>query len=347
MANYNSSDNERHILDEIEKNECAELKKARKEKKKENIFDKWNRDREGVSKDEVAIADNPNFKNFFKLLGRKINQLLSVNLMILAGNFPIFFILLGISGYLSIHTVQPLYAVFAPLNGAMLFDRSASSAALWSVFSRPAEVIVFTTWDYIAFGIGALVILTYGPVRVGVTYLLRNMFRGEPIFLMHDFFYAIKRNLRQAIIVGIIDLGLIALFVYDIVFFNLKYGTNMMMSTMFFMCLALSVVYILMRPYIYLMLVTFDISIFKMIKNAFLFTIIGIKRNIVVLLGTIALLALEFTLLAVYVPLGIIIPFVILPSILIMMGIYGAYPKIKEIMIDPYYSPSAEETESE
>lgn len=344
MANYNKSDNERHILDEIEENERAAI---RKEKKKNNIFDRWSKEREGVSKDEIPIAADPSLKNFFKLIGRKLNQLLSVNLLILAGNFSIFFIFLGLSGYLSIHTVQPLYAVFAPLKGAMLFDSSASTAALWSIFSRPAEVVVFTTWDYIVFGIGALVLFTYGLVRVGVTYILRNMFRGEPVFLVHDFFYAIKRNLRQAIIVGIIDLGIIALFVYDIKFFNLKYGANMMMSVGFFTSLALSVVYILMRPYIYLMLVTFDISIFKMIKNAFLFTIIGIKRNIAVLFGTILVLALEYILLAVYIPLGVIIPFVILPSFLIMMGIYGAYPKIKEIMIDPYYSPSAEETESE
>lgn len=346
MANYNTSDNERHILDEIEENEQNERASIRREKKKNNIFDKWNKESEGVSKDEIPIANDPTLKNFFKLIGRKLNRLLSVNLLILAGNFPIFFIFLGLSGYLSIHTVQPLYAVFAPLKGAMMFDSSASCAALWSIFSRPAEVVVFTVWDYIAFGIGALVLFTYGPVRVGVTYILRNMFRGEPVFLMHDFFYAIKRNLRQAIIVGIMDLGIIFIFIKDIEYLNIHYSKGMM-SVMFFMCLALSVVYILMRPYIYLMLVTFDISIFKMIKNAFLFTIIGIKRNIAVLLGTILVLALEYTLLAVYIPLGVIIPFIILPSFLIMMGIYGAYPKIKEIMIDPYYTPSSEEDETE
>ena len=92
-----------------------------------------------------------------------------------------------------------------------------------------------------------------------------------------------------------------------------------------------------MRPYIYLMLVTFDLSILKMFKNALLFTVLGVKRNIMSLLGILLLVGIEFALLMLYFPLGVILPFVGLFSIGYMMQIYGAYPKIKEIMIDPYY----------
>ena len=40
---------------------------------------------------------------------------------------------------------------------------------------------------------------------------------------------------------------------------------------------------------------------------------------------------------AVFVPLATIVPFIFFPSLLILMGVYAAYPKIKDIMIDPYY----------
>ena len=334
-------------LDEIEEMEQEEIENAEKEKKREkfNIFSRiLNRDGKGVEKDEVRIADDPSFANFFKLIGRKLNQLLSINILFIFGNFPIFFILLAITGYFSVHTSAPAYSLYPILSGVMKFAPSSPGLqALFAVFSRRQNITVFSTVDWILFGIGLLVVFTYGPVRVGITYLLRNMFRGEPIFFFHDFWYAVKRNLRQAIIYGVIDVLIVGLIIWDIIFFNLNYGANMMMSIMFFMSLALAVLYYMMRHYIYLMLVTFDLSIFKMFKNALYFTVLWIKLNIMLILGTIVLAALEILLMMVYVPLAVIIPFVILPSLVMMMGVYAAYPKIKEIMIDPYYEEQPEE----
>lgn len=336
MSNYNpNQDKENLSLDEIEALEQEEKRQQRKAKF--NIFNKASEDGKGVDKDEVAIADDPSLVNFFKLFGRKLNQLLSVNIFMIFGNFPIFFFLLAMSGYFSIHTTSPYYSVFAPLRGALMFNNSAANSALWTLFSRQAEVTVHTTADYILLGLTALLLLTFGPVRVGCTYILRNLFRGEPIFFFHDFFYAVKRNLRQAIIYGIMDIVFIFLLIYDIIFFNLNYNANMIMNTMFFMSLCLAVLYFFMRHYIYLMLITFDLSIFKMLKNALLFTVLGVKRNIMLLIGTLLTILIEYMLLVAYFPLGVIVPFVIIPALLMIMGVYAAYPKIKEIMIDPFY----------
>lgn len=338
MSNYNPNhdhNRENLSLDEIEALEQEEKRQQRKAKF--NIFNKAADDGKGVDKDEVAIADDPSLVNFFKLLGRKLNQLLSVNIFMIFGNFPIFFFFLAMSGYFSVHTTSPYYSVYAPLRGALLFNNSAANSTLWTLFSRQAEVTVHTTADYVLLGLAALLLLTFGPVRVGCTYILRNLFRGEPVFLFHDFFYAIKRNLRQSFIYGFLDIAIIFLLIYDIVFFNLNYNLNMMMNTMFFMSLCLAVLYFFMRHYIYLMLITFDLSIFKLLKNGLLFTVLGVKRNIMLLIGTLLTVLLEYMLLITYFPLGVIVPFVILPALLMIMGVYAAYPKIKEIMIDPYY----------
>lgn len=332
MSNYNRND-DKLSLDEIEALEQAE----KKEKNKFNIFNRTQKDGKGVDKDEIPIADDPSLVNFFKMIGRKLNQILSVNMLLIFGNFPIFFFLLSMSGYFSIHTTSPYYTVYAPLRGALLFDNSAANSALWTLFSRQAEVTVHTTVDYVLLGLTALLLFTFGPVRVGCTYILRNLFRGKPVFLMQDFFSAIKRNLRQSIIYGIMDVVIVCLIVYDIIFFNLNYSLNMMMSTMFFMSLCMAVLYFFMRHYVYLMLVTFDLSIFQLLKNALAFTVLGIKRNIMILLGTILAFFIEYFLLMAYFPLGVIVPFVILPALLVLMGVYGAYPKIKEVMIDDFY----------
>jgi uncharacterized membrane protein YesL len=349
MADFNNNDRDNSqkklSLDEIEELEQEEKKKERSEKF--NIFSRFNKDGKGVEKDEIPICDEPTLKNYFVFLGRKLNQLLSVNIIMILGNFPVFFLLLAMSGYLSIHLTSPAFVTFAPLYGAIMFEKSPGAAALWAVFSRQSSVTIMTTADKILLGIGALVIITFGLVRIGVTYIIRNMFRGEPVFMMHDFFYAIRRNLKQGIIYGILDVIICGMLIYDIVFFNLNYNISTMTNVMFFMSLCLAVLYFFMRHYIYLMLVTFDLSLLKMFKNALLFTVLGVKRNIMVLLGTLALAFIEYLLLCVYFPLGVIFPFIILPSLLIVTGIYGVYPKIKEIMIDPYYEKVNKVSEEE
>ncbi len=349
MSENNRKSYEGLSLDEIEELEEQEKKEQKKKERKEkfNIFNRLYKDGNGVDKDEEQIAVNPTLKNFFKLLGRKFNRIVTVNIFMILGNFPLFFLLLRMTEYFSEHTLAPSYSVFAPLRGAMMLSGdSPAFAALWSIFSRQQEVTILTTADWILLGLGALVIFTFGLVRVGLTYILRNLFRGEPVFMWHDFWYAIRRNIRQALIYGVMDVVIVGVLIYDVMFFNLNYNASMMMSIMFFMTLCLGMLYFFMRHYIYLMLVTFDMSIFKMFKNALLFTVLGIKRNLMLLLGTLILVGLEIFLMAVYLPLGMIVPFVILPALLMIMGVYAAFPKIKEIMIDPYYEKvNAAETE--
>ena len=331
------ADNERHTLDELEAEELEEI--AAKEKKESgfNPFRKTYSDGEGVSKEEEQIYEHPTLKNFFKLLGRRLNQILSVNLMMVFGNFPLFFALFAISGYASIHSTAPCFSVFAPLHGVMHYDSSPATAALMGIFGMQAGITVLSVTDWVFLALSALAIFTFGPVNVGCTYILRNIFRGEGIFLWHDFFYAIRRNLRQGIVCGILDAVITLLLLYDIFFFNLNYGGHTVLNMMFFAALFMAILYLIMRPYIYLMLVTFDLSILKMFKNALLFTVLGVKRNIMSLFGILLLGVLEFALLMLYFPLGVILPFVGLFSIGYMMQIYGAFPKIREIMIDPYY----------
>lgn len=336
----NDENNEYRSLDEIER---LEQEEKQKQKFSFNPFANAYKDGKGVEKDDEIIAEHPTFKNFFILLGRKLNQIFTVNLMLIAGNFPIFFALFVMAGYLSFHTTSPNYMLYAPLRGVVLFDHSAATGALWTIFSRQAEVAVLSTGDYILLALAALVLFTFGPVRVGATYILRNIVRGEPVFLWHDFWYAIKRNLRQSLVYGVMDVAITFLILYDVMFFNLNYGASMVLNTMFFMSLMLGALYAFMRIYIYLMLVTFDMSIFKMFKNALIFTVVGVKRNIVALIGVVFVLALNYAVLITYFPLGVILPFVIVPSICMLIGIYAAFPKIKEYMIDPFYAKTAAE----
>ena len=90
-----------------------------------------------------------------------------------------------------------------------------------------------------------------------------------------------------------------------------------------------------MRFYLYLMLITFDMKFRKIFKNAFIFVMLGLKRNLLAILWVVILVALNFGLLLLYTPLGIILPVLYIPAIPLFTTTYAAYPIIKKYMIDP------------
>ncbi len=317
-----------------------------KEKKGFNWFNRYSLDGKGVEKGEIKFLENPNFTNFFKFLWRNLSRLLSVNLLMVFGNFPIFFYFIYKAGYFGVESSAPYYQVFASLYGAELMKESPVTAALYGIFGVQVPISANTGVTLIFLGLTALLFLTFGLVNVGVTYICRNTLKEEPVFLLQDFFYAIKKNCKQGLLIGILDLAAILLLGYDISYF-LENLTSTGMYIMFYMSLLMFIVYFMMRFYMYHILITFDLSIFKILKNSLIFALLGIKRNLMGLLGFLVVIAINYLFFGFYLPIGIILPFIIVPAILMLVETYVAYPKIKQYMIDPYYSEDEAFTEEE
>lgn len=307
------------------------------------LFD-FNKDGKGVKKEPEGPK---NLKNFFKYFGIKFTRLITVNMYYIFGNFPILFAMLAFSGNLDRDSFAPAYKLFPAIRALWLESKSPVTAALYGIFGVQAEVGYPTTWTYIMYGLSALVLFTFGFVNVGTTYIIRNMIKGEPIFMWDDFWYAIKRNWKQGLIMGIIDVVVSLLVCYDIVFFYYNTGVSGMMNFMFYAAILLAALWFWMRFYIYLVMITFDLSIFKILKNALIFSLVGFKRNFMATLGIAVMVGLTYTIMLLYLPLGIIIPFVLLFADCTFMACYAAWPKIKEIMIDPYYTDPDPEPEEE
>ena len=116
---------------------------------------------------------------------------------------------------------------------------------------------------------------------------------------------------------------------------------------LFWSNVVLFILYFFMRYYMYVQMVTFKLSVFKMIKNSLIFALLGIKRNVMALLGILLLIFLEILLLfgtgGILLPLAVAAPLAILFSTFAFMKVYASYYKIKEIMIDPYLAEHPEE----
>ncbi len=308
-----------------------------KKKKKFTLFNIFSSrdDIPGVSKEEEEKITTPNLSSFFKIYRRKFGRLLSVNIFMILGNFPIIFAIIAMAGYFDHAVSAPQSPLYPLLQGAALFDSSPSLSVLIGNFGELQTYMQPSVGTMIMWALSLLVIFTFGWVNVGTTYILRSLVRGDPVFMWSDFWYAIKRNRGQGMLMGILDILFMALIAYDIFFFYANLGT-FYMNLMFYVTLFIGIIYFIMRFYIYLLLITFDLKFTKIIKNALIFSIIGFKRNFMAILGIISLVIINIILIVYLLPIGITIPFVLLFSNGAFMTTYAAYFKIKEIMIDPY-----------
>ncbi len=315
------------------------------------LFD-YNRDNR---LDAVEEDTTPTLKRYFKLLGRKFWKLISLNLMMLPMILPI---LIAVYVYLGFEkTPIGNDVLFSQLYGANLIQPSAHSTVLLDLFGAQLNIPVFNnTLSYIWIALAlAFLLITFGWQNVGASYILRSMVRGEPVFMFSDYFYAIKRNLKQGFLLGVIDALVIFFLGFDIMYFQ-SAPSSFWTDFCFFTTCAIAILYFFVRFYMYLMLVTFNISIRKIFKNSLIFSILGIKRNLLAVLGIVVITSINIVLFPVFAitPLGIAIP--LLLPFLYYLGVtsfttaYAAYPVIERYMIEPFAKPVDEnelEDESE
>ena len=309
-----------------------------KKKKKFRLFDSQ-REGKGVSKEQAA-NEGTGLKRFFRLYRDNFGKLFSVNIMMVLGCLPLIFAILALSG-----TVSTAYSAPASDLFPLLRAETAGQAA-----STPAELVIFavdglqtaerapTFWTYFFLGLSGLTIFTFGFVNVGAAYVTRGIVMGDPVFPYSDFLYAIKRNWKQGMIVGVFDFLILALLGFDL-YYLFTGASRVFDYFLLWTTVGITMLYIFMRYYLYLQIVTFDLSIRKLLKNSLIFSILGLKRNILALLGTLVYVFLNimflFGLGGFFIFLGIAMPLMILFSNVRFMGTYAAYYKIKEIMIDP------------
>ena len=306
-----------------------------KKKKRFKLFDSQ-REGKGVTKEQANLP--PNLKKFFIIYRRDFSRLLSVNMLLVLGNFPVFFLLIALSGLLTVDFATPAVGAY-PLFGGLLAHTgtSASSLALGGILGAQATSGTYMPLAYVFFGLSLFTFFTFGLVNTGVAYILRNMVKGDPVFVWADFWHAVKTNLKQGFLFGIADLLILILIPFNILHYST--GSGFFNGILFWVTIVLGIVYLAMRRYIYLQMVTFSLKFTKILKNALIFSILGFKRNALAFLGVILLCLI--TLLCAYsgvlFSLAIAIPLVILFSHASYMTTYAAFFKIKELMIDPYY----------
>ncbi|MBQ0124901.1 MAG: DUF624 domain-containing protein [Clostridiales bacterium] len=322
----------------------GEKNNAPKKKRNSIFFRSYFKDGKGVEKNDAIKVDEYNAKNFFKLYFRRIGNIIKINWIYILGNFPVLFLLLAISGNFSHTAAAPQSQYYPVIFGMMnISENSAALAPMLGIHGIMGSVTSYSVLDYILLGLSALFIVTFGLVNTGCAYLERNIVRGEHLFLLDDFFTTVKQNFKQGLIFGIIDLIILGLSGYSIVFYIANYNSYFIL---FFCSIAVLAFYLFIRQNVYMMLVTFDLPLIKILKNSFILSSVSLGKNFIALFAVLLTVFVAFFGSMIFMPIGIIIALMFLFSTGTYIFTYFTFPKMKEIMIDPYY-PNYDKEEAE
>lgn len=189
-------------------------------------------------------------------------------------------------------------------------------------------------------------VFTCGFATAGMTNITRNMAVDSHSFGTSDFFETVKKNWKQSLLAGIINLLIFAFLIFDIYFFATSTSNEMKIAGIIACSFAL-LVFILMQYYLWVIIITFKLNLKQVYKNSFKLALVSVKANIKILLSLILVYAVAFVL--GYIGTGItqfaflLFVIFILPGLRFLIIQINVFPVINKYMIEPYYKEHPEE----
>ncbi|MCH3972025.1 MAG: YesL family protein [Oscillospiraceae bacterium] len=225
------------------------------------------------------------------------------------------------------------------------------------LFSIPAILllIVFVAIDAKTqnFFLAGIPLIALSPFMAGLTYETRNFIREEHVFISSDFFSKLKENWKQFLANGII-----CYFVYEILdvafrFYgsaqNQKQLGNVMTVIAFAISIAVLFIFTVMQFYIPLQIITFDMKLSQIYKNAGIFAITALGWNFLAFLVSTfcTLFLLMFMWMGQYAPLFLVI--LVAVAIFFLWSFWSytvnslVYPTVDRYMLQPALKKNAAE----
>lgn len=207
-----------------------------------------------------TYVDDNSLVMFFRAFTGKFWKLMSANVVFLLLNIPAL-----ILSYFLCNYVVDLLPISTDESGLMLL-----------------LVLVFPVMIFFL----AVPVITVGPAQAGLTYVLKSYCYGIPIFFWYDFKQKAKENFRQSLIVSLINFVAIAFLLIDLYLYkNIAVALDQsFMPFAYAVILIVLILILMMTMYIYPMMVSYELSIKNIYKNAFLLSLGHFLPNLMILI---------------------------------------------------------------
>ncbi len=200
----------------------------------------------GISKEEAAK------RNYFDILGRKFWKLLQLNLLYVLCNILFF-------------------------GGSILLAIGYDWNSIFDALLK-GQLVLLPPLPF-------LPLMLTGPFTAGLTYVVRNYSRQEHAFLLSDFFEHSKKNIKQGLMMSVIQVLVFYLFVTAFFFYRqffITHGWNI--GLLLGITLMFSIMLLTMSFYVYPIMVTFDMKLRHIIRNSWIFAMSKLLQNLIILL---------------------------------------------------------------
>ncbi len=185
-----------------------------------------------------------------------------------------------------------------------------------------------------------------GMAAAGMTNITRNMAVDTHSFGTSDFFETIKKNWKQALPAGLINLAIMAFLAFDIYCFSVLFQNELKIIGLA-VCITVLLIFLVMRYYIWIILITFKLPLKQIYQNSFKMSLLGLKNNVIILLAMAAMYGLCYGLgvtgTGITQFLFVLVVLFVLPGFRFLLIQFNVFGNIKKYMIEPYYREHPDE----
>ena len=268
-------------------------------------FGNYSKPGPGVQKDEPQKSAPI---RFFEIYGRKFSKLVQLNLI-----FFVPFLVCALLAFLLY--LSPTHFMLTLPSG-----EGISTLDIWTLYVVPSPVILLA------------------PFTAGLTYVTRNFAREEHAFVWYDFRQAVQKNWKAFLLNGVVFYLVYVILSFALIYYFNAAKDNPFFYVAFWFCFVLAILFLFAQYYVPMMLVTFDLKLRQVYRNAAVFILAGLFRNILITAILVALFILFFGVIPVM-PLTILL-FVVLAAIWAFSFVsylinFIIYPVIDQYMIQP------------
>ncbi len=153
-------------------------------------------------------------------------------------------------------------------------------------------ILTFT----LMFVVGEFMLWGFAPVSAAFAYILRCFTRSEHVWIMSDGFAKFKENIKQSLVVLLTDV-LVMLFGFNALMFYYSAYVNMGGTVWLILCYVtflLILIYTMIHPYLYQIMITFKCSVGQLYKNSVLLALGKLPMNFLLLIVQALVIFLAF-----------------------------------------------------
>ena len=236
----------------------------------------------GVDKNEPK---KKGFFLFFDIIIRKFTKFLGANCLYTAVSLIWIALLFFFGGMI--------------LSGTSICERIAESISSAGEGINAEELVMsIRIMLQLLFAMSVFSLWGSGPASAGYAYINRCFTRGEHAWIVSDGFDKFKENFKQGMIVILIDAAVLVFGINAAHFYYTLYigtGSIIWMLLTYIMALVF-IIYTMMHPYLYQIMITFECKIGALYKNALLITLAKLPGNLFTFAVSAAVTAALFTL---------------------------------------------------